>query len=550
VCESCSSVLSSMSVLSPTEEEDEFVWSCEFCSHKNLALQIDQEEMPVIGSTESEYMLTPAPSSGGGENGVIVFCMDISGSMCVTSEVPSLQAEWKSLRQQKNKEAPPPDQFLPGENRNVEYISRLQCMQTAVITQMDRILVENSQKKVLLITFNNEVHVYSRASEPLHLGGDKLFSEASLHQAVAAFEWETVDTVKDCHEIFNQRIQGLEEGGATALGPALSVAIELCSRQKGSSEVIVCTDGMPNVGVGSLDEGNAEGRAFYSRIAEIAQSNSTVVNVIAIEGCDCSLDDFKSCAEATSGELNTLHPLELVRQLRKISQNPTVATDVEVRLLLHPSLEVGGGIPTLPKKPYQAVIAVGNASKMNDLTFEYSVRSKSRKEELSSLPFQIQIRYKRKDGSQCLRVLSQRREVSRDRMQVEVAMNCAVASLAIIHGTAAEAEKGDFESARLRLHAARKMMERGALTDEQQEEMGNFVSQTEDLERELLRCQKKSEGSKSKSVKTDDESVRLFYQMKKVDGSKLLSAQKKTGVVQNRKGNAALDEQYYSYRFE
>lgn len=46
------------------------------------------------------------------------------------------------------------------------------------------------------------------------------------------------------------------------------------------------------------------------------------------------------CAELSGGEVNKLNPLELTRQLRLISQNKTVATDVELSVLLHPCLQL------------------------------------------------------------------------------------------------------------------------------------------------------------------------------------------------------------------
>ena len=39
--------------------------------------------------------------------------------------------------------------------------------------------------------------------------------------------------------------------------------------------------------------------------------------------------------------MNVLHPLELVRQIRKISQNPVVGTDVTIVPIVHPSLTLG-----------------------------------------------------------------------------------------------------------------------------------------------------------------------------------------------------------------
>ena len=45
-----------------------------------------------------EFMLAPPPQvNAEGDQGLIVYCVDVSGSMCVTTEVPALQDEWKKL---------------------------------------------------------------------------------------------------------------------------------------------------------------------------------------------------------------------------------------------------------------------------------------------------------------------------------------------------------------------------------------------------------------------------------------------------------------------
>ena len=568
-CSGCNCILSSISTLDLADGcDDEYNWKCEFCGITNENIQIDPEELPSRDVFEAEYMLESPPEkekeSFSDNNGVLIFCIDISGSMCVTTEVPALQAEWKKLRNEKKSSSSlasknrrniipndiegdiPYDQYIPGENRNAEYISRLQCMQSAVITQIDRVLIENPLKKVLLITFNNEVTIYGK--EHQIICGDRLYNRESLKSFIFdKFDWNDIPSIDESHLKLKELVQGLEENGATALGPALSCAVDLCSMQCGNSEIILCTDGMPNIGVGSLDENEnltllKNGKNFYVDIAEEANKSSTVVNVISIEGCDCSLEDFKMCAENTSGELNILHPLELVRQLRKIAQNPTIARDVEVSIILHPILELERSISSAGLS--RAVIQIGNATKTSDITFEYFIRKKFlKKNKLTNLPFQIQIRYKRDDGSKCIRVLSQTREISKDRKIVEETINSAVAGLTAIQQCAREAESGDFESAKLRLHAAKKMIERGSLTDDQQEEFGNFVGQTEDLEREIRKC------IRSKKKKMDDESVRIFYQMKKNDISKFVSSSKKIESVKEKKGRKELNEQYLAYRF-
>lgn len=69
----------------------------------------------------------------------------------------------------------------------------------------------------------------------------------------------------------------LEECGPTALGPALLVSTTMASKVRGS-KVILCTDGLANVGMGKLDnfksteEEEAAG-IFYEDISKAAVDN-------------------------------------------------------------------------------------------------------------------------------------------------------------------------------------------------------------------------------------------------------------------------------------
>ncbi len=57
-----------------------------------------------------------------------------------------------------------------------------------------------------------------------------------------------------------KQISELAEGGSTALGPALLVSLALAS-QCTAAELIVCTDGISNVGLGSLEHRDASSLA-------------------------------------------------------------------------------------------------------------------------------------------------------------------------------------------------------------------------------------------------------------------------------------------------
>ena len=63
-------------------------------------------------------------------------------------------------------------------------------------------------------------------------------------------------------------VAALQTTGCNALGPALAISTSMAAAHGGSAEVILCTDGMPDKGVGAVDEGGAgKGRDFYERVS-------------------------------------------------------------------------------------------------------------------------------------------------------------------------------------------------------------------------------------------------------------------------------------------
>ena len=60
-------------------------------------------------------------------------------------------------------------------------------------------------------------------------------------------------------------MKGLHTGGTTALGPSLALCVGMASNFP-SAEIILCTDGVSNVGVGNLEGGRAD-TGFYTTVS-------------------------------------------------------------------------------------------------------------------------------------------------------------------------------------------------------------------------------------------------------------------------------------------
>ena len=57
------------------------------------------------------------------------------------------------------------DQFLNNSEKNMTYVSRLQCVQGAIENQLMNLQETHPSKKVGLVTFNNEVKVIGDGSQ-------------------------------------------------------------------------------------------------------------------------------------------------------------------------------------------------------------------------------------------------------------------------------------------------------------------------------------------------------------------------------------------------
>ena len=124
-------------------------------------------------------------------------------------------------------------------------------------------------------------------------------------------------------------------------------------------------------------------------MGEYAQDSHTAVSVLGIEGSNCAMEHLSTCASITSGTVNILHPLEMVRQIRLISQNPIVATEVEVVYLM-PLLVSAADRRKKSNSKYVTKVTewVGNATRETDVSLNFSIDGKKLKN-ITSIPFQV-----------------------------------------------------------------------------------------------------------------------------------------------------------------
>ncbi|CAL1543139.1 unnamed protein product [Lymnaea stagnalis] len=501
VCTKCSAILSHISRVVLEKKE----WPCEFCDEL-ISVDIDLEEIPT--SEDVTYLIEPAMTTAtstmsGLDQSLVIFCVDTSGSMCVTTEISGtikLRGTSQLKRLQSFVENDEVDQRLPSQRgQSVTYISRLQAMQAAVDHQLGEMAKNHPNRRVALITFNNEVTIVGDGSQrETIVSGDKLKSEEELSKIGS--EAPLPQAIKGSRRILGEKVYNLEEGGATALGPALIVAVNMAAHHPGS-KVILCTDGKANIGLGKLEDSTEEQAAldFYTHTAESAFAKGVTVSVITIEGTDCKLVHVGMLADKTGGQVNIVDPLKLTEEFGNILADPIIATRVKAFFILHKELYVIDESDP-DSKLSRAEHNAGNVKSSSTITFEFAKRkqssdvpnssesstegSQSSKSENSDMhaggvdtkgvsqkapgagdpedplkvpdtedaarnfPFQLQIEYTDTEGNKALRVLTRAMPATCDRKVTEKNANLEVLGAHAAKKSADLALKGQFSKSR------------------------------------------------------------------------------------------------------
>ncbi|XP_052769776.1 circularly permutated Ras protein 1-like isoform X2 [Mya arenaria] len=544
-CAGCDAILSAISVIEKPEGADHSSWVCEFCDHKNENLDISPDEVP--RGESFDFVLVPAREEGDspaeeaatGETnpekkaeskGMVVYCMDISGSMSCMVRLPELQAQWRNARDRRE--------------HTDNSVSRLKAIKDAARRQLERLKIEYPNKQVALVTFGSTVYLWGDCHDdrPAKSFSDSVILNDYDRLVAAGREYATTMEVSGLETTFDNletKIDRLRTEGCTALGPALAISAGIIAGCP-TSEVVLCTDGEPNTGVGNLDEPNGE--LFYKKIGEFARSNNTRLSILAVDGQETGLRNVQECAITSGGTVNVLNPLEMMRQLRLIAQNYTVATAVDVTVILHPDLVFDE--PGYQQASNRLVKEVGNAAKETDLTFRYKPKDSKNKTKKKAIPFQVQISYTLKSGMRCMRVLSKSHEVTQDRKQMEEGVNVAVVGIAAVQKTAVMASKGNAKTAQEHMRSVQKMLKRGAKNPTQMEERLAFKTESDGLRSEIRKATVSDDVSRRSDQRSNVYAANMKMTSNRYFGGATSS---KMRQVKSRKADDMLTEQYDQY---
>ncbi|EAS02966.1 Sec23/Sec24 trunk domain protein (macronuclear) [Tetrahymena thermophila SB210] len=456
------------------EENGNMIWNCEFCKTKNV-INIEREELPqqedVIYMVQSVNMRNVQENAQNfEEENTIVFVIDVSGSMSVTAPIKNKDTNtFKHSTMVSSEEFEMLKQFMDEEDiyqytqmqQQQNFVSRKQCVLAAIQQQMEDLAENQPNKKIGLIIFNNEVTIYgSGFAEPVVITGDKLYRTEEIYQVAAENSQRLFNLpVKQSKNRLIEIFDSIKEKGQTALGPAIVAALGVLSQQKKGSQIIVCTDGLANVGVGSFED-QTNYIEFYEDVKLKASQNDSIFNIISIKGEGCKLDILGSIADKTGGNVMRVDPDNLHKDFANILQDEVVALKAEMTIYLNNLMKFRNTDPDVDKvteNGSKCVKFVGNATKKTLATFEYTNKTdeeviqqklEDNTENIKELPFQCQTLYYNLQGHKMIRVLTKNQEITFDKKVAEKNLNYQVINTRVATHTAQLIQNNNYQQAR------------------------------------------------------------------------------------------------------
>ena len=223
-------------------------WKCNFCKQSN------QTKLFKLCTKHIEYTkpITIAPPViNVNFNKIIIFCIDVSGSMSG---------------------------------------HRLQTVKTACIATLNLLFSKNSEYRVALVTFESNTIYYGHGdmNEFTNLALTSYLPEKIKSLA------NSILPIKSSYDLLVNRINALQGSGGTYICPALSQSV-LIAANTPNSEVIVCTDGC------ACDKDEQ----VYDSIVDFCKKNNNIkINIITFEDEGVDLILLGKLASETKGKIH------------------------------------------------------------------------------------------------------------------------------------------------------------------------------------------------------------------------------------------------------
>jgi hypothetical protein len=266
--------------------------------------------------------------------------------------------------------------------------------------------------------------------------------------------------------------------------------------------VILCTDGLANLGLGTLEGKLTEFSPYYTEVAERAKLLGVTVNVVTLEGTDCAVENLAVVTSQTSGEVTRVNPLKLTSEFGAVLANPVLATGCFAMVLLHKGLQFRGELDDEDDPTRNWLVRdIGNVTAQTAASFSYGFRPRDIVDlsSYSEVPFQVQVTYAKADGGKYMRCVTQTIALTDEREEAEKHADVKAIGTYAAQRAARYAREGNYEKSLMESRAANRFLMRNAVDEK---ELAVWQNNVESMDR-VIRDSRKMEDSAPPEAPTE-----------------------------------------------
>ena len=476
-CSKCQAYLNKFSNYKKNIENGNYEWTCEFCSNLNKNIVLQNVNFAKNDIYE-QCLDVDKPVNISDEDTSLIFCFDKSGSMCQSYYIEKkLKEKFNRLFNKTNKTKTSTIDNYENVNdfsnfdfnkNNTNYISRLDLVKLSIENNIKSLLENSPNTKVGIVSFGSDIEVKGDCLSNVMLIKEKDMNNESKIKSIGEENTNLIkNSIKQSSSAIIKSLREIEEEGATALGPAVLLSLSLMKNAKIGSRIFLCTDGMSNLGIGSLEDNKDKAAEFYTRIGNMAKEKGIVISLITFEDSESEIYILKNMVELSGGEIIRVNPSQILEGFNDLLGNNVIASDVEVKLNLNKCMtfrdEEKKNLLNEDSTYYKKL---GNATQetetYHELKFKSSTKLADYKEmnfdTLNNLIFQVEIKYKKTDGKRYLRVITQNLAVTDNKEMVNKQAKMNIISNLQARKSAKLAGEGNLLEAQAQIHVARNFL--------------------------------------------------------------------------------------------
>ena len=351
---------------------------------------------------------------------------------------------------------------------NTSYISRLDLVKCSIQNNINSLLKNAPNTKVGIVSFGTDIEVKGDCLSNVMMIKEKDMNNESKIKSLGEENTNLIKaSINKSHKEIIKALKATEENGSTALGPAVLMSLSLLKKAKIGSRIFLCTDGMSNLGVGNISKNKEEAKEFYTKIGEMAKVKGVIINLITFQDSESEIEVLMPMIEKSGGEIIRVNPNAILDGFNDLLENEALAVEVELRMNLNKTLTFRDQEEKdLINDGSSIVQKLGNVAKETEtyyeLKFKKAIKLAEMKdinlEELKNLIFQIEIKYRNKNGGKFIRVISKNMKISDNKEEVEKQANYDIITACEMQKSAKLAGAGLFREAQAQAHITRKFL--------------------------------------------------------------------------------------------